>query len=54
MPLNNWPPTLVAHPHWDNDYEHAAAGAGVSLPVAEAVSSINEWIRVIAAAPITR
>lgn len=53
-PARDWPPTLVAHPHWDNDYEHAAAGAGVSLPVAEAVSSINEWIRVIAAAPITR
>ena len=30
-----WPPRLVAHPHWSNDYDRAARQAGVDLPLGQ-------------------
>ncbi|MDR1079229.1 MAG: hypothetical protein LBL55_11370 [Propionibacteriaceae bacterium] len=39
-----WPPTMTAHPHWADDYAKAAASAGVSIGLAEAVSVVNQWI----------
>lgn len=35
-----WP----AHPHWAGDYGHAAASAGVGMPLGEAVDAVNAWL----------
>lgn len=39
-----WPPTLVAHPHWADDFTRAATSGGVDLPLEEAVAEVNAWI----------
>ena len=45
-----WPPRLVAHPHWSNDYDKAARQAGVDLPPGQAVDDVNAWIELIESA----
>ena len=45
-----WPPHLVAHAHWANDYDKAARQAGVDLPLGQAVDDVNDWIELIARA----
>lgn len=45
-----WPPAVVAHEHWSNDYEKAARGAGVDLPLGQAVTEVNAWIALIESA----
>lgn len=45
-----WPPVLVGHPHWVNDYRRAAASAGLDLTLAEAISQTKNWIAEIDAA----
>lgn len=42
-----WPPRATALPHWPNDYETAARGAGVDLPLAQAIDDVNDWITLI-------
>lgn len=42
-----WPPTVVAHPHWTNDYARAAASTGVAVSLDEAVAQLNSWIGAI-------
>jgi hypothetical protein len=42
-----WPPTVVAHRHWANDYAKAAAGGGVNLQLGQAVEHMNAWIAFI-------
>jgi hypothetical protein len=39
-----WPPILVGHPHWDDDYRHSAASAGIELPLHEAIEQANNWV----------
>lgn len=39
-----WPPIVVAHSHWAEAYERAAASAGVDLPIEGAVAEVNAWI----------
>lgn len=39
-----WPPTVTAHPHWADDYKRAAASAGITLTLDEAVAEVNDWI----------
>jgi hypothetical protein len=45
-----WPPRVVAHPHWSNDYEKAARAAGIGRPLGQAVDDVNAWIALIEAA----
>ena len=42
-----WPPTLVAHPHWADDFARAATSGGVSLSLDEAVAEANAWVKEI-------
>ena len=42
-----WPPRLVAHPHWSNDYDKAAGQGGVDLPLGQAVEDVNAWVELI-------
>lgn len=44
----HWPPLVVAHPHWNAAYEHAAESAGFDLPLDEAVAQLNAWIEELA------
>ncbi|GAB7143114.1 hypothetical protein LRC484719_17020 [Mycobacterium riyadhense] len=39
-----WPPTVVGHAHWGNDYKRAAASASIELSLDAAVAAINAWI----------
>lgn len=43
-PGRAWPPTVAAHPHWSGDYQRAAASAGITLSLDEAVAEVNNWI----------
>lgn len=45
-----WPPRVVAHAHWQRDYESAATAGNVRLPIDVAVTEINSWIGAIDAA----
>ena len=38
------PPTIVAYPHWANDYAAAANAIGLDMRMEEAVAAANEWI----------
>lgn len=42
-----WPPIVVAHPHWGDDFARAAASGGVGLSLDEAVAEVNAWIKQI-------
>jgi hypothetical protein len=42
-----WPPLATAHPHWAKDYEMAARGGGVDLPLDQAIDQVNAWITLI-------
>lgn len=44
----SWPAYLTAHPHWARDFEQAATSAQLQLPLDEAVSRVNDWIRRLA------
>ena len=39
-----WPPLVVAHPHWYADYEAYAEEVGLETPLDEAVAMLNDWI----------
>jgi hypothetical protein len=43
----SWPPTVVGHAHWSEDFARAAASGGIDLPLDEAVGEVNAWIRTI-------
>lgn len=47
LATRDWPPTLVAHPHWADDFARAATSGGVSLSLDEAVADVNAWIKEI-------
>ncbi|MPM24526.1 hypothetical protein SDC9_71009 [bioreactor metagenome] len=44
----NWPPTLVAYAHWEDDYNRAATSGGIGLSLEDAVGEANAWIEKIA------
>ena len=44
LPTRTWPPPVVGHAHWGDDYKRAAAPAGVELSLDAAVAEINAWI----------
>ncbi|WP_186276964.1 nucleotidyl transferase AbiEii/AbiGii toxin family protein [Corynebacterium anserum] len=46
-PARSWPPTIIAHKHWGNDYARAAKPGGIHLPLESAVAEINNWISAI-------
>lgn len=46
-----WPTSVVALPHWANDYARAASSAGLDLPLQEAVAQVNTWIKQITGSP---
>lgn len=39
-----WPPIVTAHAHWVDDYKRAAASAGITMSLDEAVAEVNNWI----------
>lgn len=43
-PGRAWPPTVTAHPHWAGDYQRAAASAGITMSLDDAVAEVNDWI----------
>lgn len=43
-PDRAWPPAVVAHVHWAEDFKRAASSAGVTLSLDEAVAEVNAWI----------
>lgn len=45
-----WPPVLVGHPHWVDDYRRAATSAGIALTLDEAIDQANDWIAQITVA----
>lgn len=47
-PERSWPPAVVAHGHWDNDFARAAASGGIELSLADAVAEVNAWISKLA------
>ncbi|MGQ0632744.1 MAG: nucleotidyl transferase AbiEii/AbiGii toxin family protein [Sporichthyaceae bacterium] len=47
LQVRSWPPTVVAHSHWENDYARAAESAGITLSLNDAVGEVNRWIAVI-------
>lgn len=42
-----WPPAVVGHPHWADDFARAAASGGVELSRDDAVAEVNAWIKQI-------
>lgn len=53
LPVRPWPPTVVAHRHWQNDFVRAASSGGIELGLDAAVTELNTWIGVIdAGAPV--
>lgn len=42
-----WPPTVVALPHWADDYRRAAESADVAPALDEAVAEVNAWVAAI-------
>jgi hypothetical protein len=40
----HWPPVLVGHPHWANDYLRSALSAGLQVTLNEALEQANAWI----------
>lgn len=47
LPARAWPPTVIGHPHWANDFTRAASSAGVDLSQQKAVAEVNAWIEQI-------
>ena len=48
FPARAWPPVVVAHSHWTEDFKRAAASAGVTISLDEAVAEVNAWIAEVA------
>ncbi|WP_343710748.1 nucleotidyl transferase AbiEii/AbiGii toxin family protein [Mycobacterium sp.] len=44
LPARTWPPTVVGHAHWEDDYKRAADSASIELSLDAAVAEINAWI----------
>ncbi|MPY80476.1 MAG: hypothetical protein GEV04_18870 [Actinophytocola sp.] len=44
LPPRAWPPTVVVHAHWADDYARAAASADITLSLEEAVAEVNKWV----------
>lgn len=42
-----WPPAIVAHAPWVDDYRRAVASAGLDLSLDDAVAEVDAWIREI-------
>jgi len=47
LATRDWPPTLVAHTHWADDFARAATSGGVGLSLDEAVAEVNAWVKEI-------
>lgn len=43
-----WPTTVVAHAHWGTSFTKAAASAGLTTTLTEAVNQLNDWLERIA------
>lgn len=47
LPQRTWPPTVVVHGHWDDDFARAASSGGIALELDAAVAELNDWIVLI-------
>lgn len=48
QPMRTWPPTLLAHTHWADDYIRAAASGAIGISLEDAVGELDTWITEIA------
>ncbi|MGQ0463709.1 MAG: nucleotidyl transferase AbiEii/AbiGii toxin family protein [Sporichthyaceae bacterium] len=39
-----WPPTVVAHAHWTNDFVRSASSGGIASNLSASVGDVNSWI----------
>lgn len=39
-----WPPEVIAHPHWVVDFSLAAGSAGLEIDLAKAVIQVADWV----------
>lgn len=44
LSARTWPPTVVGHAHWGDDYKRSATSASIELSLDAAVAEINAWI----------
>ncbi len=47
LPSRAWPPIVIIHAHWADDYARAAASADITLSLDEAVADVNSWVAAI-------
>ena len=47
LPPRTWPPVVVSHPHWADDYHRAVESAGLELSLDDAVAQVNAWVDVL-------
>lgn len=43
-PARTLPAQITSYPHWVSDYQEAARGCGLELPMEDAISIVNAWI----------
>ncbi|MHB1289390.1 nucleotidyl transferase AbiEii/AbiGii toxin family protein [Georgenia sp.] len=47
LTTRSWPPRVVPHPHWADDFARAATSGDVRLSLDECVAEVNAWIKEI-------
>lgn len=43
-PVRRLPAKVVSYPHWPTDYNEAAQGSSVFVPMEKAIETVNNWI----------
>ncbi len=43
----DWPPIIVAYPHWHEDYAGYAKEVGLKLSLDDAVAQVNGWVALV-------
>ena len=51
LPDREWPPVVIAHSHWTEDFKRAAESTGVALSLDGAVAEVNAWVTEVAKLP---
>lgn len=47
VPSRSWPPTVIAHPHWQADFIAHAREVGLDKTLNQGVDQLNSWIQEI-------
>ena len=43
-PARNWPPTIVANPHWRDEFTTLSKSVGITHTLEEATEVLNNWV----------